>query len=243
MDPQVLRKEIEKIHWHHRIDLGNGIITPGHDNSARKLKRLRMPENLAGKTVLDVGAWDGFFSFESERRRAERVLATDSFCWSGEGGTKAGFELARKVLNSKVEDVEIDVLDLSPENIGTFDIVLFLGVLYHMRHPLLALERVYGVTKELLILETLVDLLYFRRPVLAFYPNAELANDPTTWFGPNPIAVVGMLKTVGFKKVDIVADYRSFFFRLVRSASYKMKFKYPFRSQLRTDRMVFHAWR
>jgi len=100
-----------------------------------------MPENLAGKTVLDVGAWDGFFSFESERRRAERVLATDSFCWSGEGGTKAGFELARKVLNSKVEDVEMDVLDLSPENIGTFDIVLFLGVLYHMRRPLLALER------------------------------------------------------------------------------------------------------
>jgi len=74
-------------------------------------------------------------------------------------GTKAGFELARKALDSKVEDLSIDVLDLSPERIGEFDLVLILGVLYHMRHPLLALERVASVTKDQLVLETHVDFL------------------------------------------------------------------------------------
>jgi tRNA (mo5U34)-methyltransferase len=144
-----LKKQVQRIKWHHRIDLGNGIITPGVDNSLKKLQRLGFPQSFAGKTVLDVGAWDGYFSFEAERRGAVRVLATDSFCW-GQGGvaTKEGFELARQVLCSKVEDLNIDVLELSPERIGTFDVVLFLGVLYHMRHPLLALEHVASVCKD-----------------------------------------------------------------------------------------------
>ena len=110
--------------------------------------------------MIDIGAWDGFFSFEAERRGAARVLAVDSFCWSGAGwGKKAGFELAREALRSKVEDAEIEVLDLDPNRIGVFDVVLFLGVLYHMRHPLLALEKVAAVTKGLLVLEAKVDLL------------------------------------------------------------------------------------
>ncbi len=244
MDLEALRKEVERIKWYHRIDLGNGIVTPGRDNSSKKLSRLRLPEDLTGKTVLDVGAWDGFFSFEAERRRAKRVLATDYHCWGGPGrGTKAGFELARRVLNSKVEDMTIDVLDLCPERVGTFDIVLFLGVLYHMRHPLLALERVASVTKELLIVETIVDCLNYRRPVAAFYPGAELARGPSNWWGPNPSAAIAMLKTVGFKRVDVAASHRAFFFRLPRAVYYSFKKGWSFVSTLRTDRMVFHAWR
>src|SRR5713101_1737289 len=150
-----LRRQVDQIKWWHSIDLGNGIITPGRVDNLGTLRRIGMPGRLDGKTVLDVGAWDGFFSFEAERRGAERVLATDSFVWRGGWPTgKAGFELARRALNSRVEDMEIDVLELSPERVGTFDIVLFLGVLYHMRHPLLALERVASVTRELLIVET-----------------------------------------------------------------------------------------
>ena len=82
-----------------------------------------MPASLAGKSVLDVGAWDGFFSFEAERRGASRVLATDSYVWDGshDWGSKRGFELARTALNSKVEDRVIDVLDLAPDKIGMFD--------------------------------------------------------------------------------------------------------------------------
>src|SRR5437867_4359285 len=197
MDPETLRKEVAQVRWMHRIDLGCGIITPGDDNSPRKLKRLGLPESLAGKTVLDVGAWDGFFSFEAERRGASRVVASDFYSWHGVGwGTnagKAGFELARAALGSRVEDVDIDVMELSPERVGTFDVVLFLGVLYHMRHPLLALERVASVTRRLLILETVVDMIGFRRPAMAFYPERELNNDPTNWWGPNVLAVQGML--------------------------------------------------
>jgi hypothetical protein len=100
-----------------------------------------------------------------------------------------------------VEDQEIDVLDIRPETVGVFDIVLFLGVLYHMRHPLLALERVASVTQELLIVETHVDMLSCARPAAAFYPDAELADDATNWWGPNPAAVTAMLESVGFRDV------------------------------------------
>ena len=107
IDPQApaagdLRQRVGKIRWYHRIDLGDGIVTPGVDPSPRKLERLRLPADLGGKTVLDVGAWDGFFSFEAERRGASRVLATDSYAWSGvDWGTKQGFELARARLGSR----------------------------------------------------------------------------------------------------------------------------------------------
>src|SRR3954466_11917283 len=85
MDVEELKKEVAKINWWHSIDLGNGVITPGVDRSSWKLKKLRMPQDLSGMSVLDIGAWDGFFSFEAERRGAKRVLAVDSFCWNGEG--------------------------------------------------------------------------------------------------------------------------------------------------------------
>jgi len=199
---------VEQIRWWHRIDLGNGIITPGVSDNLSTLPKLGMPERLDGKTVLDVGAWDGFFSFEAERRGAARVLATDSFAWSGQGwGSKAGFELARQTLKSKVEDLEIDVLDLSPERVGTFDLVLFLGVLYHMRNPFAALERISSVTRGQLILETHVDLLWIRRPAIAYYFNGELDGDPTSYCGPNPAAVEAMLRAVGFRRVEVVSRF------------------------------------
>jgi tRNA (mo5U34)-methyltransferase len=237
----ILKQQVNQIKWYHSIDLGHGIITPGYDNSAKKLNRLKLPDSLAGKTVLDIGALDGFFSFEAERRGAKRVLATDSFAWDVMG--KAGFDLAKTHFNSKVEEMYIDVLDISPEKVGTWDVVLFLGVLYHMRHPLLALEKVAGVTKEMVIVETVVDMLFHKRPAVAFYQGSELSNDSTNWFGPNPAAVVAMLKTVGFKEVKIVSGARSPFFRVGRAAWHKMKSGHPFWSTARTDRIVAHAWK
>lgn len=218
-----------EIQWYHQIDLGNGIVTPGGDaGTAQKLQFLGMPADLTGKSVLDLCAWDGFFSFEAERRGARRVLAVDHFCWGGAGcGTKAGFDLAREVLGSRVEDREIDVLDVSPDNIGTFDLVLFLGVLYHMRHPLLALEKVSAVTSGMLILETHIDLTRINRPAMAFYPGDELANDPTNWCGPNEACVISMLKDVGFKRVQ-----------------QHNRTNYPaFLQQVSSNRAVFHAWK
>ena len=204
-EPESLKRAVNAIRWWHRIDLGSGIVTPGDDPTADRLKHLKIPPDLTNMTVLDVGAWDGFFSFEAERRGARRVLATDSFCWDGGGwGTKAGFELARRALGSRVEDLTIDPLELSPERVGVFDLVLFVGVLYHMRHPLLALERVASVTGNMLILQTQVDFVPIERPAMAFYEGTEFNDDPTNWCGPNPPAVLAMLRTVGFKTAEIV---------------------------------------
>jgi tRNA (mo5U34)-methyltransferase len=204
-DLDTLKQEVAAIEWWHTIDLGRGIVTPGADPTPARLHQIHLPPSLANQTVLDVGAWDGFFSFEAERRGARRVLATDSFCWGHGGwGTKAGFDLARRALGSRVEDLEIDPLDLRPEKIGVFDVVLFLGVLYHMRHPLLALERVASVTGRQLILQTQVDLLAVTRPAIAFYEGNECNNDPTNWCGPNPPAVAAMLRAVGFTDVHVV---------------------------------------
>jgi tRNA (mo5U34)-methyltransferase len=235
MDPAELQRAVEGIRWAHRIDLGHGIVTPGLWNTPEMLQRLRLPEDLSGQTVLDVGCWDGYYSFEAERRGARRVLATDSFTWQRKSwGSKEGFELARRALGSRVEDLEIDVLDLSPERVGRFDVVLFLGVVYHMRHPMLALERVASVTGRLCIVETVIDLLYVPRPALAFYPAAELNQDDSNWFGPTPGAVEAMLRAAGFRHVERVwpSPSRLLLWRglgLLRTRAIK--------------RAAFHAWK
>ncbi len=233
-----LRSRVAELRWYHTIDLGHGVVTPGADDSPVRLARLALPSSLAGRTVLDIGAWDGFFSFEAERRGAARVVATDSYSWLGPGwGTKAGFRLAREALGSRVEDLDIDVMELTPERVGTFDVVLFLGVLYHLRHPLLALERVASVTRDLLVVETVVDMVDFSRPAVAFYPDRELNSDPTNWWGPNVPAVHGMLRSVGFQHVRTVARPASALYRAARTVVHRARGK----SGLGLDRAVFHA--
>jgi tRNA (mo5U34)-methyltransferase len=241
VDREQLELEVGRHEWFHAMDLGQGVVTPGRIDVARQtLPRLKLPESLAGKTVLDIGAWDGFFSFEAERRGAQRVLATDSHAWYTR---KPAFELARRALGSRVEDYDIDVMDLSPERIGTFDVVLFLGVLYHLRHPMLALEKVRSVCAGQLILETVTDLVWTRYPVMRFYPGSELAGDASNWFGPNPAAIVGMLKAVGFSRVEIVTPrFRPLLYRVGRAIVRRSLYK-PFWPAIQNDRIVVHAWR
>ena len=123
--PADLPSRIAAHRWFHTMDLGGGLRTVGIHNPLTRLPLLGLPESLAGLSVLDVGAWDGFFAFECERRGATRVVASDHFSWHGPGwGTKAGFEMAREALGSQVEDIDdIDVMNLSPEQIGTFDLL------------------------------------------------------------------------------------------------------------------------
>jgi tRNA (mo5U34)-methyltransferase len=210
MTPEELREAVGKIRWFHSIDLGRGVVTPGYDpHTARRAAGYGIPDDLSGRSVLDIGAWDGFFSFEAERRGAARVVAVDSYCWSGAGwGTKDGFELARHALGSKVEDQEMEVLDLDPERLGRFDLVFCLGVLYHMRHPLLMVERVAAMCAGMLILETHVDLLDVPRPAMAFYPGCELNADFSNWCGPNHAMVEAMLRDVGFREVRLHLEER-----------------------------------
>lgn len=205
MDRDALRAEVADVVWWHTIDLGDGIVTPGRDETPARWPLLGLPESLAGLTVLDVGAWDGFYSFEAERRGAARVVATDEYAWQHLGSRRRGFDLAHRALRSSVEAREVDVMDLSPEAAGgTFDLVLFLGVLYHLRDPVTALERVASVTGDQLVLETHVDMLRHRGPAAAFYPGTELYGDATNWWGPNVPALLGMLWVAGFDDPTVV---------------------------------------
>jgi tRNA (mo5U34)-methyltransferase len=244
MPSHALQARVDAIRWYHTIDLGDGVTTRGVDDSPQRLARVQLPSSLAGLSVLDIGAWDGFFSFECERRGASRVVAADYYSWHGGGwGSKAGFTLAREVLGSRVEDVDIDVMDLTPDRIGTFDLVLFLGVLYHLRHPFLALERVASVTGDRLILETVVDMVGFDRAAMAFYPGRELNNDPTNWWGPNVPAVCGMLESLGFEQVSTVTRQPGAVYRAARAVYHRLQGKNRFQLAFRQERAVFHARR
>ena len=202
-DVDELKRRVLSRPWFHRIDLGNGIVTPGIDDSVQKLGYLDLPADLRGKTVLDIGAYDGFFSFEAERRGSPRVVAADYFCWTLAGmGDKQGFNIAHAALNSKVEAVVIPVEEMSTEKLGTFDLVLFLGVLYHSPDPLRYLRIVRSLCKHQLILETHVDALDYPRPAMVFYPGATLNSDASNFWGPNPQAVDAMLLEVGFSRVE-----------------------------------------
>lgn len=241
MNVEDLRREVASIRWFHSIDLGNGIVTPGIDRSAKRLHSLELPPRLDGQSVLDIGTWNGFYAFAAEQRGASRVLATDSAVWREPGFGSAGFELARRVLGSEVEGREIDVMDHSPETVGEFDVVFFLGVLYHLRHPLLALEKVASVTKKQLILETQVDMLGCRRPVMAFYPSDELKGDASNWWGPNIAATSAMLREVGFSEVKLVSV--SSRMRRLAQAARSRRLSTPARHTLRQGRAVLHAFK
>jgi tRNA (mo5U34)-methyltransferase len=241
---ELIRNRIADINWFHQIDLGHGVVTPGDCDSQRKLAGFHLPEDLTGKTFLDVGAWDGFFSFEAERRGASRVLATDSFVWRGNvpGKSKAGFLAARELLNSRVEDMEIEPLAISPETVGMWDVVLFARVLYHMEHPLLALQRVSSVTKELLIVETATDFEFKRRPAVAFYPGSELALDSTNWFGPNTAAVLAMLRHCGFRQLTVVYK-KPLYRRILAAGQYLFRFRQWPWTTVQQGRVAVHARR
>lgn len=204
-----LLQRVNQLHWYHIMDLGQGVVTPGWYDpvGSEHVARFTVPRDLRGLSVLDVGCWDGAWSFEAKRRGAERVLATDKFMWTQPGWGKQAFSLARDALNLDVEDQMIDVLELSNDLVGQFDVVLFFGVLYHMRHPVLALERLRDVTRPggLAIVETHCDLLDITEPALAFYPGGALLGDETNWFGPNPAALTGMLNASGFNDVTLTS--------------------------------------
>jgi len=198
-------------HWYHRIEVAPGLLTPGVNDSQMILEALRLPETLEGQRVLDIGARDGFFSFECERRGAE-VTAIDYLT-----AEETGFPIAKELIGSEVELRQMNVYDLSPEELGTFDLVLFLGVLYHLRDPMLALDRIAGVSRGRLIVETqmiddalLTSAGEFKRladldpeleqiPLMQFYPGRALNNDPTNAWAPNEACLGAMLEESGFE--------------------------------------------
>ena len=185
--------------WWHSVDLGGGVITSG----VHKLEELRdnyarfnLPDDLTGKRVLDVGCWDGFYSFESERRGAQ-VVAVD--VWRPEN-----FFKACRALGSRVEFHELSVYQINRDLLGSFDVVLFLGVLYHLRHPLLALERICEVTNDVAVIESHVidNIMATPRPIMEFYEIDELAGQYDNWWGPNARCVSNLVRSAGFARSE-----------------------------------------
>jgi tRNA (mo5U34)-methyltransferase len=238
-----LQDAVNAISWYHKMTLPGGIVTPGESDTSRGLPRLRLPERLDGLSVLDIGAWDGFYSFEAKRRGADRVLATDSYSWTGPGwGSKAGFLLAREALGLEVEDLDIDVMELSPERVGRFDVVLLLGVLYHLKDPITAVERAASITDRLLVVETVTNLAWLPVPAARLFVGSELNDDDTNWWAMNTRALQALLKGSGFREVETV--YRTALARRAgRALDQKLRHRRPFWSQVRGARIVLHARR
>src|SRR5437762_12690767 len=146
--------------WFHRIDLGDGIFTKtesvmgepvDHPRETWEVIQQCLPANLTGKSVLDVGCNGGFYYVEAKRRGAHRDLGVD-----GQRQHVRQAIFVRKVLGLDLEFRRFSVYDLDPATIGRFDITLALGLIYHLKHLVLALERLFDVTRELLVIETAI---------------------------------------------------------------------------------------
>jgi tRNA (mo5U34)-methyltransferase len=191
--------------WWHSFELPGGAILEGVCDLASlkgRIAQFPIPQDLKGKRVLDIGAWDGWFSFEMERRGAE-VLAIDN--WDN-----PRFREMRAMLNSRVEYRQIDMYDLTPDRVGRFDIVLFMGVLYHLKHPLLALERMCALTTEMAAVDSFVireehrpGTGVERRPVMEFYETDEFGGQTDNWVGPSVPCLLAFCRTAGFARVEL----------------------------------------
>jgi tRNA (mo5U34)-methyltransferase len=201
--------ELARLGWYHSLELPDGSVIPGLQTIQQLRNRLAqfpIPEDLRGRRVLDIGAWDGWFSFEMEKRGAE-VMALDS-------AEHTRFKVARELLGSKVEYRIGDICRISPRDIGRFDIVLFFGVLYHVKHPLLALETVCDLSTDLAFIESYVSddgTNLAAPPVMEFYETTELRGQFDNWVGPNTSCLLAFCRTAGFARVQFesVLDHRA----------------------------------
>ena len=167
-----------------------------------RISQFSFPENLTGKRVLDVGTWDGWFAMEMARRGAD-VVAVDR--WEN-----PRFYEIRDLLGIQVDYRNLSVYDLDPADLGTFDIVLFMGVLYHLKHPLLAFERVASVAKDVVAVESFVLTDKYRpglgveeHPLMEFYERNELGGQVDNWVAPTVPCLMALCRTAGFARVDL----------------------------------------
>lgn len=220
--PELTRQDIERRvaelgEWFHNLDLKGVKTAPRHflgDYPTLKFQSFAhaIPPDLCGKTVLDIGCNAGFYSMEMKRRGAERVVAID-------------FDeqyLAQARFAAEVNGYDIDFRQMSVYEVGTlnekFDIVLFMGVLYHLRHPLLALDLLHQhVVKDTLIFQSLLrgsagmqqfradysfhETELFDNPNFPrmYFIEHRFSNDPTNWWIPNRACAEAMLRSAGFE--------------------------------------------
>ena len=202
--------------WFHNLRLDGRQTAPQHflgDHPNRKWQMFRhlVPEDLTGMSVLDMGCNAGFFSLEMKRRVAERVVAADS----------DPRYLAQAALASEVTGLPLELRQLSVHSVAElgcrFDLVLLLGVIYHLRHPLLALDLLHlHAVGDLLLFQSLLrgsdavgevaedygfdETAPFARPdfPVVHFIEHRYAGDPTNWWIPNRGCAEAMLRSAGF---------------------------------------------
>ncbi len=226
-----LRARANALGWFHRIDLGQGVVTNGL-SSGPYVGPDKLPE-LTGKSVLDIGAWDGYYSFQAERLGARRVVALDHYVWGvdlaarqrywaecAEAGVlpdhsrdttdfwrpelpgRTSFDFAKEVLSSKVETMLADFATVDLAEVGTFDVVLYLGVLYHMKEPLTVLERLRAVTTEVAVIETqAVSVAGMEGQNLVQFFGGEFIGDYGNWYVPTLAGLSQWALAAGFRRV------------------------------------------
>lgn len=201
-----LESAVQKVTWYHTIGLPDGTVTDGVNASADTLKQLDalgLPLDCRDLDVLDIGCRDGFFSFEMERRGAN-VVAIDYM-----HPQHTGFPVAARALRSQVPFRIANVYELEPETYGSFDVVLFLGVLYHLRNPLLALDRIRSVCKSgaKLFVESEVasskDIADSAAPAWQFFPGTSHNDDASNMWAPNEPGLRAVLEEAEFEVRDL----------------------------------------
>ena len=209
-----------KPYWYHRIELPGGIVTPGW--APLSVDAYRVPDDLTGLRVLDIGAWDGFWTFEALKRGAREAVAIDDFSdYLGMLENKdrtawENFDLCRDALGYS-HDVcqrhEMSVYDICEETLGRFDMVFFFGTAYHLRHPLLALDNISAICDTELFVESAIldDFSPYRGGigkgygqgefVAEFYPTNEYGNNQSNWWAPTLHCLGAMVAAAGFPSV------------------------------------------
>lgn len=217
-----LAKRVAGVWWYHSIELPGGVVTPGEYDHRPLVPYYGIPDDLTGQRVLDVASFDGFWSFEFERRGGD-VTAVDVATWAeldhaypvqdrwdeiGERPpTGAGFRIAAEALGSKVRRVTSNVYDLDPAELGTFDLVHMGDLLLHLRDPVRALRRVRSVTGG--------------RAMIVDSINTEVSPPPgqhlvdyrggwhaTIWWLPTLDTLAQMVLDAGFSDVHVHLVYR-----------------------------------
>lgn len=197
-----------KPRWYHGWQITEDIRLPGGVDVQERCNIYGIPKSLAGARVLDIGSQSGGFSLEFERRGAQ-VTSIDT-CEPD----LYGFATLRRILNSKIDFRQLNVYDIDqtfPE--GHFDYVLFSGVFYHLRHPLLVVDKIRFVVKDTVWVESFVidnafvvngkrtklDSKMRNSSIMQFYRKDELSEDPTNWFGPTVKCLEDILWSSGFE--------------------------------------------
>jgi tRNA (mo5U34)-methyltransferase len=191
--------------WYHSFEFPDGTAIQGAMNldwQRERWARYAIPPDLTGKRVLDIGSWDGWFSFEAERHGAE-VTSVDCV-------EIPNYLYIHRKLRSKAAYRNLDLYELPAAGLGKFDIVFCLGVLYHVKHPFLALEIVCSLATDVAVIETFVtdgdtwQEYQGEIPTLEFYETDELNGQMDNWFGPSVGAVLAMCRAAGFVRVELL---------------------------------------